>query len=310
MTEAVSTYNWDFLKQVYAKTCDENEFQIFKHLTESYNLDPMSKEIWCIKSGNSPARIFVSRDGHLAIAHRSGHWGSIKTIFDWGEERQYVEIKDRYTGKVTGRVLVPFSATTIIWRNDSNTPTEHTVFWDEYGSNQSLWLSKPKTMLQKVAECQCLRRAYDMHGFYSSEEFDITGETSTPAPAIVIPATIAKPVPDIPKVDSTENKQVELESKKETPKETPKKESPKKVEKKEDFPFIEEYDYTRTRKTTPGLYDYDEKQIADTIALYDEYDLDKTVFEKAKIDKNHWDKDLVIYDYKKQMKAKGLLNGV
>jgi len=45
MTESISTSNndWDFIRKVYANKCDENEFEIFKHLAEKYSLDPISK---------------------------------------------------------------------------------------------------------------------------------------------------------------------------------------------------------------------------------------------------------------------------
>jgi len=259
MSEAISPVNndWEFLRNVYANTCNDNEFKVFQHLTETYNLDPISKEIWCIKTKNQPARIFVSRDGHLAIAHRSGHWGGIKTVYDWGDEKQYVEVRDKYSEKVLGKVLVPFSATCIIYRTDSSYPTEHTVFWDEYGSNQSLWLTKPKTMLQKVAECQCLRRAFDMHGFYSPEEF-----SDIPLDSVIIQA------PNDAKL--SEDSMIDLQKRK------------------------------------LGINDYNESQMHASLNLYTENGLDKAIFEKAKISDGHWDKDLIVHDYQKQMKAKGL----
>lgn len=53
-----------------------------------------------------------------------------------------------------------------------------TVFFDEYTTNRNLWLSKPATMIAKVAEMSALRKAFsgEMSDTYIEEEFQNKSE--------------------------------------------------------------------------------------------------------------------------------------
>ena len=157
MTE--TTYDWNAIKANYAPTATVHEWTTLQHIITTYELDIYTKEVWFIKTSGQ-ARIFVSRDGHLAIAHRQGKF-SMSTVFEFG---------DKPATNRKGKTI-PIKAICTIRREGYPDAFVHEVYWDEYGSEMSLWGEKPKTMLQKVAECQCLRRAFDMHGFYAQEEF-------------------------------------------------------------------------------------------------------------------------------------------
>ena len=58
-------------------------------------------------------------------------------------------------------------------------PFEVRVYASEYSTGKNLWKDKPRTMIQKVAEAQCLRRAFSISGLYSPEEID-TGDRPEP----------------------------------------------------------------------------------------------------------------------------------
>ena len=142
------------VKEMTAAKCNETEFKLLCFMAQEYKLNPLLKEIWAIKwQEHKPALIFCSRDGLISIAHRSGQFGSMKT-----------------TCEIDEKTKIPVSATCTIWRKDYDKPFENTVYYKEYNTRQSLWLTKPRVMLMKVAESTCLRRAFSISGFYTPEE--------------------------------------------------------------------------------------------------------------------------------------------
>jgi phage recombination protein Bet len=149
------TKEYKLVKEITAKGCNDTEFKLLWHLSKIYDLNPLKKEIWAVKGfGEAPAQIFVSRDGLLSIAHRSGQFGNMETSCELDPKTQQ-----------------PVSATCTIYRRDYDKPFKVIVFFDEYNQKQALWLKKPKAMLMKVAEATCLRRAFNVSGVYSPEEF-------------------------------------------------------------------------------------------------------------------------------------------
>jgi len=141
------------VKELTAKQCSDNEFKLMVYTARLYGLNPLRKEIYAIKYYGAPAAIMVSRDGLLNIAHRSGQFGSMETTCEVDEQ-----------GK-------PVSATCIVWRKDFDKPFKVIVYFEEFDQKQALWKTKPKTMIMKVAEAFALRRAFNISGVYSPEEF-------------------------------------------------------------------------------------------------------------------------------------------
>lgn len=151
MNALSNTDNLKVIRDMFAKGCSDNEFAVLLELARRYRLDPFSRQIWAVKYGNEDAKIFCGRDGYLAIAHRS-------PFFDGMESGT---LKDD-SGELIGWCRVH--------RSDMKIPFYVQVYASEYTTKKSLWLSKPRTMIQKVAEAQCLRRAFDMSGFYDPVE--------------------------------------------------------------------------------------------------------------------------------------------
>lgn len=153
----------EIIKSMFAKNCTNDEFAVFLELARRYQLDPFSKQIWAIKYNGNAAQIFTGRDGFLSIAHRSG-------VFDGMESGVDVD----KTGETIGWAKV--------YRKDMTHPFSITVSLKEYDTGKSLWREKPRTMIQKVAESQCLRRAFSISGLYDQDEID-TPEQQQPQPA-------------------------------------------------------------------------------------------------------------------------------
>jgi len=140
------------IKDTVAKGATDDEFTLFLYTATKYNLDPLIKQIWCVKYGNSPAAIFTGRDGFLAKAHESGQFNGLKTIPEFDVEG------------------VVISATCSVYRKDMDHPIEVTAYLKEYTSGKANWLKMPTTMICKVAESQALRKAFNISGIYSEDE--------------------------------------------------------------------------------------------------------------------------------------------
>ena len=141
------------IRDTVAKGTSESEFKLFLYTASKYGLDPLVKQIWCVKYGNQPAAIFTGRDGFLSIAHRSGHFDGMETV----------AIKEK--GKLIG-------ARCTVWREDMTHPFVVEVSLNEYNTHKSNWQKMPETMIKKVAESQCLRKAFDISGIYAPEEYE------------------------------------------------------------------------------------------------------------------------------------------
>jgi phage recombination protein Bet len=156
------------IRDMCAKDCTENEFLLLMQLAKTYQLDPFTKQIWAVKYGQNPAQIFCGRDGYLAIAHRSGKFDGMDAGTKTGEN-----------GELIGWCRV--------YRRDMSHPFSVEVYASEYSTGRNLWKDKPRTMIQKVAEAQCLRRAFSISGLYSPEEID-TGDQAEPRYVGEVPA--------------------------------------------------------------------------------------------------------------------------
>lgn len=140
------------IQNTVARNTTQSEFKLFLYTAMRYDLDPLIKEVWCVKYGNSPAAIFTGRDGFLAIAHRSG-------VFD-GMDSGVKMIDSEIVGWCR------------VYRKDMSHPFYVEAYLKEYkGGPKTLWATKPRTMIQKVAESQCLRRAFNISGLYSPDEY-------------------------------------------------------------------------------------------------------------------------------------------
>lgn len=149
------------------KNLSDVEIQHLYHLAKNYGLDPNKNEIWAVKYGNSPATIFVGRDGLLGIAHKSNQLDGLTTkVIVLTKDGNVQETDIAYPGtKLIG-------AKCTVYRKDMSHDITVSVKFDEYNSNKSNWQTMPETMIKKVAEAHALRRAFSIHGVYIPEEFD------------------------------------------------------------------------------------------------------------------------------------------
>jgi len=167
-----STKQFDIIKRTVAKDLTMDELAVFIYRARAYYLDPLKGEISVqVRNKDLPAKrqmvVIVQRDGYLTVAHRSGMFGGMQS----GTRKEQDPETKKWIIKGWAKV----------WNKAyPDTPVEIEVDFDEYCPTNldyaPLWKSKPKTMIQKVAESQALRRAFNISGVYEMAELDTWDE--------------------------------------------------------------------------------------------------------------------------------------
>lgn len=151
------------------------ELAMFINLCKFSRLNPWLKEAYCIKYGNEPATMVVSKEAFQKRAEENVNYD--------GQQAGIIVID--YDGAIqyrTGSFKLPddeiVGGWAEVWRKDKTHSYRAEVSFDEYagrkkdGSLNSQWAKKPATMIRKVAIMQALREAFpnNFAGMYSSEE--------------------------------------------------------------------------------------------------------------------------------------------
>jgi phage recombination protein Bet len=143
-----------------AKKLDPAQRKVYFYQCQALGLNPLLNEITAIvykgKEG-SKMSIQVMRDGFLKIAHRSGLFA--------GMESGVKKDKDDESN-IIGWAKV--------YHKNFQVPMYQEADFKEYDNSarNSLWKSKPKTMIKKVAESMALRKAFNVSGVYAPEEME------------------------------------------------------------------------------------------------------------------------------------------
>jgi len=152
----------DYLKSL-GNNLPEQHIKKFIHIAKAFNLNPFTREIYGIPYGNN-FNIIVGYEVYIKRAERSGKLAGWKA---WTEG----SLKD---GDLKGCIEIK--------RKDWDEPFYHEVYFDEYNQNNSMWKSKPRTMIKKVAIAQGFRLAFpdELAGMpYTADEIEIETEPVT-----------------------------------------------------------------------------------------------------------------------------------
>ena len=161
--EVWTAENYQTIKDCFAKGVTDSEFKVFVEIGKRCNLNPFLKEIWCVKYGNNPASIFVGRDGYRKAAqahpeyeHHEAHSVYSNDSLQYDNDTGFVKHE---MGGLTDRGDL-IGAYSLVRRKGVARPFFRFVYFSEYTTGQSLWKSKPDTMIIKVAEAQGLKMAF------------------------------------------------------------------------------------------------------------------------------------------------------
>lgn len=157
----------------------DKEVTMFLELCKANKLNPFVKDAYIIKYGNSPAQIVPGKDLFLKRAVRNrrfrGYKAGITICHKNGEE---TIIERRQGAMYSTRKEYLIGGWAEVYIQDYQAPVYIEVSFGEYagrtrdGDLNSMWRSKPGTMIRKVALSQALREAFpeDLSGLYEPEE--------------------------------------------------------------------------------------------------------------------------------------------
>jgi phage recombination protein Bet len=137
----------------------EQQKALFYQISSSFNLNPAKREIYAIPYG-SGFNVIVGYEVYLKRAERTG-------MLEWWEAT--VEKRDdEWVGTCT------------IKRTDRSKPTTIEAWFNEYNQNNTMWKTKPRTMIRKVAIAQAFRMIFsdELGGMpYTSDETSVDPTT-------------------------------------------------------------------------------------------------------------------------------------
>ena len=163
--------------QFFPPTATVQEIEYCMGVAKSFNLNPILKQIFFVprksKVGNQwieKVEPLAGRDSFITLAHRSGVFESIESYTEIRkvpilQQGQWVE-----TDELVGIAKV--------YKTNREKPFIVEVNYSEYvqtkqsGEVTKFWKEKPHTMIKKVAESQCLRKAFDITGLYDETEVE------------------------------------------------------------------------------------------------------------------------------------------
>ena len=147
----------------------DQEVVMFLSLCKFQHLNPFLREAYLIKYGTSPATVVVGKDVLLKRAMRSEKFGGLSAgVIVVNANNEVEERKGTFV--LEGENLVGGWAKVII--KGYEVPFYSSVSMKEYSTGKSNWLTKPGTMIRKVAVAQALREAFpeEMSNLYEQEE--------------------------------------------------------------------------------------------------------------------------------------------
>lgn len=191
------------------------EFKFFSELCRARGLNPFLKEAYCIKYGNQPATIVVSKD---VIEQRA------ESFPQYDGKESGVIVRNINTNETTERQGCFWDRENEelmggwckVYRKDRRMPEYMSVSFDEVavrksdGNLNSNWSGKPATMIEKVAKVRALRAAFpkDFSGMYIADEMDIPKQATAYAKAYEDGTTITAEFNDV--TESAEAETVDI----------------------------------------------------------------------------------------------------
>lgn len=168
----------DYLRTTH-KELNDTQFKQFVAVSLAFGLNPWKKEVHPVvyknKDGSYDLSIVTGYEVYLKRAELNPNYDGFNIEFKGSFKRGKVT-KSGKTGSWQVDALIPdgeVSCICTVYRKDRAHPTREEVFFDEYDQGNSMWQSKPRTMLKKVAIVSAFRKAFpfDFGGMpYTNDE--------------------------------------------------------------------------------------------------------------------------------------------
>lgn len=168
----------DYLRTTH-KELNDTQFKQFVAVSLAFGLNPWKKEVHPVvyknKNGGYDLSIVTGYEVYLKRAELNPNFDGYEIEFKGSFERKTFQKQGDY-GPYNVTEVVPkgdVSCVCTVYRKDRSHPVREEVFFDEYDQKNSMWKSKPRTMLKKVAIVSAFRKAFpfDLGGMpYTSDE--------------------------------------------------------------------------------------------------------------------------------------------
>lgn len=156
------TVTFDDVKNFICKDATIAECRIFLETCKQYHLNPFTKEAYLIhydnKNGDTASTIVLGKTCYMKMAEAHPQYDG----FEAG-----VIVMDEAAGKLIHREgSILYQGETLVggwaktYRKDRSRPFYEEVSFSEYDTKKSLWVTKPTTMIRKVALVHTLREAF------------------------------------------------------------------------------------------------------------------------------------------------------
>ena len=157
------------LDYLTATTPGLNDHQVKQFLAVSmaFGLNPWKKEVYAVtynnRDGGKTMSIVTGYEVYLKRAEMNPNYDGYET--EWrGEFVRGKSTKSGKNGNYSVDALVPkdgdVSCICRVFRKDRKVPVMCEVFFSEYDQGNSMWQSKPRVMLEKVAIARAFRLAF------------------------------------------------------------------------------------------------------------------------------------------------------
>ncbi len=164
------------VRNTIAHGATDDEFQMFVSVATSLNLNPFTREIWCINMGGRTI-IMTSRDGYLKIANSNQHYRGIKSDAVYSGDKFLKDdsgVHHAYNVANRGHIVGAYA---LVYRDDRTEPAYFFAPFNEYNKGSGTWKQYPHAMIVKVAESMALKRAFSVSGLVSEDEINTTPQT-------------------------------------------------------------------------------------------------------------------------------------
>lgn len=156
------TVTFDDVQNFICKEATIAECRIFLETCKQYHLNPFTKEAYLIhydnKNGDTASTIVLGKTCYMKMAEAHPQYDG----FEAG-----VIVMDEAAGELIHREgSIVYQDETLVggwaktYRKDRSRPFYEEVNFSEYDTKKSLWVTKPATMIRKVALVHTLREAF------------------------------------------------------------------------------------------------------------------------------------------------------
>lgn len=176
------TVTFDDVRNFICKEATIAECRIFLETCKQYHLNPFTKEAYLIhydnKNGDTASTIVLGKTCYMKMAEAHPQYDG----FEAG-----LILQDDVAGEIYHREgSIIYEGETLLggwaktYRKDRSRPFYEEVSFSEYDTQKSLWVTKPATMIRKVALVHTLREAFPatFGGLIDESEVPVDAEAS------------------------------------------------------------------------------------------------------------------------------------